>query len=85
MTHGQDGERFYFMGEGFFGEVDIPFRVAEPRFSSFVPRVVVGAGSHVKVGLNLTGNLQRGADALGNRNVTKGNHFLYAEVGFNFN
>lgn len=32
------------------------------KFSSFVPRVVVGAGSSVEVGLNLAGNIQPGAD-----------------------
>lgn len=46
-----------------YAEVDIPFRVAEPRFSSFVPRVVVGVGGRVEVGLNLAGNIQPGADA----------------------
>lgn len=32
------------------------------KFSSFVPRVVVGAGHNVEVGLNLAGNIQPGAD-----------------------
>lgn len=32
------------------------------KFSSFVPRVVVGAGGNVEVGLNLTGNLNPGTD-----------------------
>jgi hypothetical protein len=32
------------------------------RFSSFVPRVVVGAGNGIEVGLNITGNIQPGAD-----------------------
>ena len=32
------------------------------RFSSFVPRVVVGVGKDVEVGLNVTGNIQPGAD-----------------------
>lgn len=32
------------------------------RFSSFVPRVVVGTGGNVEVGLNITGNIQPGAD-----------------------
>lgn len=32
------------------------------RFSSFVPRVVVGAGGRVEIGLNITGNIQPGAD-----------------------
>jgi hypothetical protein len=33
------------------------------KFSSFVPRVVVGAGSRVEIGLNVVGNVQPGADA----------------------
>lgn len=33
------------------------------RFSSFVPRVVVGTGGGVEVGLNVTGNIQPGADS----------------------
>lgn len=33
------------------------------KFSSFVPRAVVGVGGNVEVGLNLTGNIQPGADA----------------------
>lgn len=33
------------------------------KFSSFVPRVVVGAGKNVEVGLNVLGNIQPGADA----------------------
>jgi len=34
-----------------------------PKFSSFVPRVVVGAGRRIEVGLNVTGNIQPGADS----------------------
>jgi hypothetical protein len=34
-----------------------------PKFSSFVPRVVVGAGSRIEVGLNVTGNIQPGPDS----------------------
>jgi hypothetical protein len=33
------------------------------KFSSFVPRVVFGAGHHIEVGLNITGNVQPGADS----------------------
>lgn len=33
------------------------------RFSSFVPRVVVGAGHRIEFGLNVTGNIQPGPDA----------------------
>jgi hypothetical protein len=34
-----------------------------PKFSSFVPRVVIGAGNNVEFGLNLTGNIQPGPDS----------------------
>jgi hypothetical protein len=47
-------------------ELDASFKfndqAALNRFSSFVPRVVVGAGSDIEVGLNVTGNIQPGAD-----------------------
>ncbi len=33
------------------------------KFSSFVPRLVAGAGHRVEVGLNITGNLQPGPDS----------------------
>ncbi|MEK7723442.1 MAG: hypothetical protein AAB336_03770 [Acidobacteriota bacterium] len=33
------------------------------KFSSFVPRVVVGIGSKIEVGMNLVGNIQPGADS----------------------
>ena len=36
---------------------------AVSKFSSFVPRIVVGAGSRVEVGMNITGNIQSGADS----------------------
>ena len=48
-------------------ELDASFKINDDdalnKFSSFVPRVVVGAGGNVEVGLNLTGNIQPGADA----------------------
>ena len=34
-----------------------------PRFSSFIPRVVVGAGGRVEIGLNVTGNINPGRDS----------------------
>ncbi len=43
-------------------ELDISAKPNEPKFSSFVPRVVVGVGGRVEVGLNVTGNIQPGAD-----------------------
>lgn len=48
-------------------ELDVSFKTenseAVGRFSSFVPRVVIGAGSNVEVGLNVTGNIQPGPDS----------------------
>lgn len=50
-----------------YGEIDVSFKpncqAALCRFSSFVPRVVVGAGRNVDVGLNVTGNIQPGTDS----------------------
>lgn len=47
-------------------ELDASFKTNDDealrKFSSFVPRVVVGAGGNTEVGLNLTGNVQPGAD-----------------------
>jgi hypothetical protein len=47
-------------------ELDVSFspnsRSAFGRFSSFVPRVVVGTCGNVEIGLNLTGNTQPAAD-----------------------
>jgi hypothetical protein len=34
-----------------------------PKFSSFVPRVVIGAGNRMEIGLNVTGNIQPGPDS----------------------
>lgn len=49
-----------------YGELDVSFKPTDSalvnKFSSFVPRVVVGAGSGVEIGLNLIGNIQPGAD-----------------------
>lgn len=48
-------------------ELDASFKTnsqpAVGRFSSFVPRIVVGVGGKVEVGLNITGNIQPGADS----------------------
>lgn len=44
-------------------ELDISAKPNDPKFSSFVPRGVVGVGGRVEVGLNVTGNIQPGADA----------------------
>lgn len=48
-------------------ELDVSFKPnysqTVGRFSSFVPRVVIGAGGNVEVGLNVTGNIQPGPDS----------------------
>ena len=48
-------------------ELDAAFKpnnqAALRKFSSFVPRFVVGVGGNVEVGLNVTGNLNPGADS----------------------
>lgn len=48
-------------------ELDVAFKTnnqtAQNKFSSFVPRVVVGVGNNVEVGLNVTGNIQPGTDS----------------------
>lgn len=36
---------------------------AQNKFSSFVPRVVVGTGGNIEIGLNIAGNVQAGADS----------------------
>lgn len=45
-----------------YGELDATFRPFQPHFSSFVPRMVVGSGGNIEVGLNLEGNRQPGSD-----------------------
>lgn len=50
-----------------YAEFDASFKfndqTALRRFSSFVPRVVVGVGGNVEIGLNVTGNIQPGVDS----------------------
>ena len=49
-----------------YGELDVSFKTnceaSVCRFSSFVPRLVAGAGHNIEIGLNVTGNIQPGAD-----------------------
>jgi hypothetical protein len=51
-----------------YGELDLTFKPNKDpdnviqRFSSFVPRIVIGTGGRVEVGLNVTGNIQPGDD-----------------------
>ena len=50
-----------------YAELDVSFKPndspAVNKFSSFVPRIVVGAGNGLEVGLNITGNIQPGPDS----------------------
>ena len=52
-----------------YSELDVTFKPNEDtgnvvgRFSSFVPRVVIGVGGRVEIGLNVTGNVNPGADS----------------------
>ena len=44
-------------------EMDISAKPVDPKFSSFVPRLVAGVGGRVEVGVNITGNIQPGPDS----------------------
>ncbi len=46
-----------------YAELDASLKPDVPKFSSFVPRVVIGAGSNLEFGLNVTGNIQPGPDS----------------------
>ena len=50
-----------------YAELDASFKFnnqdAARKFSSFVPRIVIGAGKNVEVGLNVNGNIQPGLDS----------------------
>jgi hypothetical protein len=50
-----------------YAELDVSFKPnnqdALRKFSSFVPRIVVGVGGNVEVGLNLAGHLHPGPDS----------------------
>ncbi|HJQ23005.1 MAG TPA: hypothetical protein VKA60_03750 [Blastocatellia bacterium] len=51
-----------------YSELDISWKPTKnannivQRFSSFVPRIVVGTGGNIEVGVNVTGNIQPGPD-----------------------
>jgi hypothetical protein len=46
-----------------YAELDVSWKPVDPRFSSFVPRIVVGTGHDIEVGVNVNGNIQPGPDA----------------------
>src|SRR5436853_1638883 len=51
-----------------YGELDVTWKPSDnannvvQSFSSFVPRIVVGAGGNIEIGLNVNGNIQPGPD-----------------------
>lgn len=49
-----------------YAELDVSLKPTDSasinKFSSVLPRVVVGAGNRLEIGLNLIGNIQPGAD-----------------------
>ncbi|MEN3333838.1 MAG: hypothetical protein V7641_3203 [Blastocatellia bacterium] len=51
-----------------YGELDVTWKPNDSAgnivqsFSSFVPRIVVGVGSNIEIGLNVNGNIQPGPD-----------------------
>ncbi len=49
-----------------YAQLDVPFKPNDSdsvsRFSSFVPRIVAGAGRRTEVGLNVAGNIQPDPD-----------------------
>jgi hypothetical protein len=69
-----------------YAELDASFKPGDSeavsRFSSFVPRVVVGVGNRVEVGRKTTAYA---AYSIGNRNASRGNHLFLLELGYNFN
>ncbi|HEX3558662.1 MAG TPA: hypothetical protein VHU19_05635 [Pyrinomonadaceae bacterium] len=75
------------LGKGkVYAELDASFKPNDSealgRFSSFVPRVVVGAGGRVEVGLNVTGNVQPGPDTTTLVPVVKYKFYDGGENGF---
>lgn len=44
-------------------ELDVSAKAVDPEFSSFVPRLVYGAGHKIEIGVNFNGNIQLGADS----------------------
>lgn len=71
-----------------YAELDLSLKPTDgalvSRFSSFVPRVVVGAGNRVEIGLNLTGNIQPGADSTTLVPTIKSKPFQGKENGWAF-
>ena len=69
-----------------YSELDVSFKTncqeAVCRFSSFVPRVVVGTGHNIEIGLNLTGNIQPGADTTTLVPVVKWRPYINSDKGW---
>ena len=43
-----------------YGEIDVPFRITEPKFVAVTPRVVIGLGADFEGGVNLPGYISSG-------------------------
>ncbi|HWF44060.1 MAG TPA: hypothetical protein VG537_05420 [Candidatus Kapabacteria bacterium] len=43
-----------------YGEIDVPFRIEEPRYTAITPRVVIGYGGHFEGGVNVPGYITPG-------------------------
>jgi hypothetical protein len=69
-----------------YAEVDASLKPTDgsdvKRFSSFVPRVVVGVGNNMEIGLNLAGNIQPGPDSTTLVPTIKWKPFQNKEIGW---
>jgi hypothetical protein len=66
-------------------ELDMPFKLGEPSFSSFVPRLVIGLGGRIEAGLNVTGNVQPGLDKTTLVPTIKWEAYTNSEKGLSLN
>jgi len=71
-----------------YSELDVSFKPNDSpfvnKFSSFVPRLVVGAGNQIEVGLNVTGNIQPGPDSTTLVPTIKWKPYSGKDNGWNF-
>ena len=44
-----------------YGEIDVPFRVSEPKYVAVTPRVVIGFGANFEGGVNVPGYISPGS------------------------
>src|SRR4029078_7541532 len=71
-----------------YSELDVSLKPNDSpfvnKFSSFVPRLVVGAGNQIEVGLNVTGNIQPGPDSTTLVPTIKWKPYSGKDNGWNF-